>query len=369
MKLGETILALRKSFGMTQETVANALDVSIAAVSKWECGNAYPDIELLPRIAALFDVSVDYLMDYRRTAERTVAEHIAHAYALVKHRDERAADDYMTEVLARYPENDLVRIECAKIKRICTHGSNESAKAKELLCDAEKILKSVNVKELSRREYDLYYAALAQVWIVMKRFGDAAAALDEIMPDDTVHPEQLRYYLELECGNTSSAIAGMQKMLWKDIHDILVTSSWYYAAYPDDPAKVIEQNETCVRLLEAVTGGAASPFDRDLCYACECISFMYARLGDRERSVESFRRAMDYAVRFDGIEKMTYRTLPAFAMLDEAFDAALDYYPHGTGDFALARQTANIVTEAGEERREYALIRDDERVREIVGQF
>ena len=61
MNIGETIVALRKAQGLTQGNVAQALDVSIAAVSKWECGNASPDIELLPKIAALFDVSVDYL--------------------------------------------------------------------------------------------------------------------------------------------------------------------------------------------------------------------------------------------------------------------------------------------------------------------
>ena len=364
MKIAETIVTLRRSLGLTQESVARALDVSIAAVSKWECGQSYPDIELLPKIAALFDVSVDYLMNYTRTAQKTVEEHIAYAYELVRNRENRAADEYMSGVLARYPENNTVKIECARIKRIRTCGTNETPAAKELLRDAENILRSVSRKELTRREYDSYYTTLADVYRIDKRFDDAAAALDEVMPSKKSHPEQQKYMLELDRGNTDGAIAGMQKMMFRGIHDILVTSSWYYAAYKDEPAKVIEQNLFVLRLLEAVTEGAASPFDRDLCYACECISYMYARLGDCDRSVDYFRHAVEYGTRFDQLEHMTYTHLPPFALLDEAFEAELDFYPHGAG--SLAKQTANIVTDAGEERREYALLHGDERVKKII---
>lgn len=364
MNIAETIVTLRRTHALTQESVARALDVSIAAVSKWECGNAYPDIELLPKIAALFDVSVDYLMDYTRTAQKTVEEHIAHAYELVRNRQNRAADEYMSGVLARYPENNLVKIECARVKRIRTCGTNETPAAKELLRDAENILKSVNIKELSRRESDHYYTTLADVYRVAKRFDEAAAALEEVMPAEKFRPEQQKYLLELDRGNTTDAIAGMQNMMFRGIHDIIVTSSWYYTAYRNEPEKVIEQNLFVLRLLDAVTGGAASPFDRDLCYACECISYMYARLGDADSSVGYFRRAMEYAVRFDKAERMTYTPLPPFALLDET---GLDFYPYGTG--SLAKQTANIVTEAGEERREYALIRGDERVKAILAEL
>ncbi len=364
MNIAETIVSLRKAYGLTQEAVARALDVSIAAVSKWECGNSYPDIELLPKIASLFDISVDYLLNYRRTAQKTVEEHIAHAYDLVRNRQNRAADEYMTDVLSRYPENNLVKIESARIKRIRTCGTNESPLAKELLLHAETILKSVNLRELTRRETDHYYTTLADVYRIGKQFDDAAAALEEVMPAEKFCPEQQKYLLELDRGNTEDAIAGMQKLTFRAVHDIVVTSSWYYTAYADDPAKVIAQNLFVLRLLEAVTGGEASPFDRDLCYACECISYMYAKLYDADNAVEYFRRAVEYAVRFDRIEKMTYTHLPPFRLLDET---GLDFYPHGAG--SLAELTANIVTETGEERREYTLIRDDERVKAILAKF
>ncbi len=364
MNISENIVTLRRTHGFTQEEVARALDVSIAAVSKWECGNSYPDITLLPKIAALFDVSVDYLLDYHRTAQKTVEEHIAHAYELVMNRHNREADEYMTGVLARYPENNLVKIESARIKRIRTCGRNDTPLAEKMLTQAEEILKSVNLSELSRRETDLYYTTLVDVYWIMKRFDEAEEALDKVMPTEKINPEQQKYLLDLGRGNVSGAIAEMQKLLYRDVNDIVVTSSWYYVAYADDPSQVIRQNDFVIRLIEAVTDGEASPFDKDLCYACECISYMYAKLGERDKSVEYFRRAMEYAVRFDSAEVMTYRNLTPFFMLDES---GLDFYPHGEG--SLAHQTANIVRECGEERREYSLLRDDEGVKNILADY
>ena len=58
----EQIAFLRKKRGFTQEDLAKALGVTNQAVSKWESGQCYPDIQLLPEIAGLFDVSVDELL-------------------------------------------------------------------------------------------------------------------------------------------------------------------------------------------------------------------------------------------------------------------------------------------------------------------
>ena len=48
IKISENIAALRKQAGITQEDLANRLNVSNQAVSKWEAGKCCPDIEILP---------------------------------------------------------------------------------------------------------------------------------------------------------------------------------------------------------------------------------------------------------------------------------------------------------------------------------
>lgn len=51
LRIGETIAAARRAKDMTQQMLAEAVGVSIAAVSKWETSASYPDITLLPPIA------------------------------------------------------------------------------------------------------------------------------------------------------------------------------------------------------------------------------------------------------------------------------------------------------------------------------
>ena len=60
--LSEKIKELRKKNGLTQERLAEELNVSRQAITKWETGEGSPDIENLKNIALYFHVSVDYLV-------------------------------------------------------------------------------------------------------------------------------------------------------------------------------------------------------------------------------------------------------------------------------------------------------------------
>lgn len=62
MDVGSKIRFLRERHGLKQINLANALQVSPQAVSKWEKGANLPDIPILLRIAKLFDVTTDYLL-------------------------------------------------------------------------------------------------------------------------------------------------------------------------------------------------------------------------------------------------------------------------------------------------------------------
>lgn len=80
--LGAMIASLRKEHGMTQLELAEKMGVTDKAVSKWERDVSCPDINLLPKLAEVFDVSVDQLMrvksksqagGIRKGAERIIA--------------------------------------------------------------------------------------------------------------------------------------------------------------------------------------------------------------------------------------------------------------------------------------------------------
>ena len=62
MEFNEKLQELRKQKGITQEELAESIYVSRAAVSKWESGRGYPNIESLKAIARFFSVTVDELL-------------------------------------------------------------------------------------------------------------------------------------------------------------------------------------------------------------------------------------------------------------------------------------------------------------------
>ena len=72
MEFNEKLQELRRREEMTQEELANKLYVSRTAISKWESGRGYPNIESLKAIAKLFSVTVDELLSSEEIL--TVAE-------------------------------------------------------------------------------------------------------------------------------------------------------------------------------------------------------------------------------------------------------------------------------------------------------
>ncbi len=63
MTLGQKLKEIRKRFGMSQEQLAEILNVSRQAITKWENDGGLPDISNLQEIAKTFGITVDYLLD------------------------------------------------------------------------------------------------------------------------------------------------------------------------------------------------------------------------------------------------------------------------------------------------------------------
>ena len=79
MEMGKEIRRLRNERGLTQEALAADLHVTAQTVSKWECGNSVPDVQMLPEIAVYFGVTIDQL--FAMSPEQQLERMENHIYA------------------------------------------------------------------------------------------------------------------------------------------------------------------------------------------------------------------------------------------------------------------------------------------------
>lgn len=167
LMIAEKIRKFRREKDVTQEQMAQAIGVSAQSVSKWECGDGYPDITLLPAIANYFGVSVDALLGtdeigveedkrafFRRTFPRDSEEriefdleyshkypkdyHIASALAgdISRLEDEALRDKYLPQL----------REACEKIMQECTDSALRRTAVKIMckVCGDDELNKWIN---------------------------------------------------------------------------------------------------------------------------------------------------------------------------------------------------------------------------------
>lgn len=112
LKLSDKIKYYRKDMELTQEGLAEAIGVTVGAVSKWENGNTVPDIMTLMQLANYFNVSMDELLGFDLTSKniddmcKSISDHCTN------HEFDQAEME-AKNAMQRYPHNFKVLYECA----------------------------------------------------------------------------------------------------------------------------------------------------------------------------------------------------------------------------------------------------------------
>ena len=102
MTVGKRIAALRRKLGLKQDDLAQALDVSPQAVSKWENDQTCPDVSLLPKLAKLLGVSVDELLSGKQELQPVVS--------LVPEEQRKDMKDMMLRIVVDSQDGHKVRV-------------------------------------------------------------------------------------------------------------------------------------------------------------------------------------------------------------------------------------------------------------------
>ncbi|MBR4185706.1 MAG: helix-turn-helix transcriptional regulator [Clostridia bacterium] len=103
MEMGKEIRRLRNDRGLTQEALAAALNVTAQTISKWECGNTVPDVQLLPEIAVFFGVTIDQLFAMTPEQQMERIENRIYDSGLFDEAEERQIEGQL-RAIAEQPE-------------------------------------------------------------------------------------------------------------------------------------------------------------------------------------------------------------------------------------------------------------------------
>ena len=120
LDLGNNIRQLRRRDKRTQEALAEALGVTSQAVSRWESGGSFPDMNLIPSIANYFGVSIDELFGYTNDRTKRIDELVTQIYDMI--RQNNGVDNNISECIAiarnalvEFPGNEKLMLSLASI--------------------------------------------------------------------------------------------------------------------------------------------------------------------------------------------------------------------------------------------------------------
>lgn len=312
--IGENLKRLRKEKGLTQEQLAERLNVSFQAVSKWECGDGYPDIVMLPLIAQIFGVSLDELVGMQKICSNEEAEKILAQVDENESKGLRAENvALLREAVKRFPNNYMMSAKlaanlfCVESKGEET-GKQRSAEAAEI---AEYILANCNDREITdwmRVDICYYY-----FWS-----GNKQKALERADELPAVAKNTVKEFL----------LAGNEKMVLCQKNIILHLQELCYSLLTradlnceNDPQL---KDTDRIKILEKIVNVSEVIFENEdynfhyrlICLVYTHIAGVAVRSKDYDEAFENLRKALNFAIAADELpERKPYTSLAVNNMI------------------------------------------------------
>jgi len=167
LKLSENLRKLRKERGNTQDELANHLGISVQAVSKWERGDGFPDITLLPYIASYYNVTVDDILGCNSLRKQEEIEAFKQqAQILINKGKRKERLELCREMQKKYPNNEDVL--CNLMYDLWA--VDRTKNSEEIICIANKLLKSDSL--------EIRYSAIQNLAFTYSELGNDEKAVE-----------------------------------------------------------------------------------------------------------------------------------------------------------------------------------------------
>ena len=303
MKLDEQIRGLRRERGMTQEQLAEAMNVSAAAVSKWENGQSVPDISVLTALADYFEVSLDALVGYEVRSHRR-EDMVARIKQLSIQRSEAVIPE-AREALRRYPNDFDVVWTAARGIGFRGMEKNDEAAIREALAllDRAQALLPQNTDPTIRRESILTDQGM--YWTCLGEYARAIACYEEgnvsginNVAIGTCHVAMGQY--EEALTPLSRGLATHLSQLYNAVHGLMMAR-----ANMGHEEEGVELARWCAGMLAGLAATPGSYLVRMRAIMLVCAAVLSSAQGKEDDAREALREAVGHARRFDAAPDTT----------------------------------------------------------------
>ena len=219
--LGEIIRRKRLEKNLTQEEVASHLGISFQAISKWERGDGYPDIEMLPALANYFGISIDELLGMS-VSEKTEKYNTINAEWAEnnKNRLNKENVELMKNALKIYPNDALLLVQLStSLEKL--DGTNEEKEnyLRESIAVQERIIRYCD-------DCEVRGATLYNICFAYWKIGEHDKAIEQARKLPNLYKSRenaLVYFLE---GNEKRDIAkeALMPLAWGIAHHLTALS-------------------------------------------------------------------------------------------------------------------------------------------------
>ncbi len=244
LNLGYNIRKYRKENGFTQESLAEYLGVSYQAVSRWENGTTYPDMELVPVMARLFGVSSDALFDVSDSLRESAAKETVTELARLS-REEKPDTDRITELIRDVRHNYLG---CDCFWEFWLSVNSDVYRLPEVLPEVRLTVDAIlagNFKTYDKHLSVQYFSAIENETLVGKFLDDYSTELD-------ISRNFLLYDRCKKLGDTEKADIYRQKQLFSHIAQLVCTNGLWSMNPAADPDGEMAQVKLALELLHGI---------------------------------------------------------------------------------------------------------------------
>ena len=195
--LSERIAELRKNKGISQEELGDILSTSRQAISKWERGEADPDISRLKDLAVYFNVSIDYLLGYD-TESTSVNNFIKRAKACCDNGNYDISLDEIKMIVSRNSNNFNLILAAINYLDDYYYLSHEAGVLDLLLQYLKKAILLFQPNNIFDTDLNSLHNAIASIYAIK---GEFELAKQYLKDNQVIKAEELLSQCELSLGN------------------------------------------------------------------------------------------------------------------------------------------------------------------------